>query len=906
MKKTIFFWTLIALLITTIGLPIGQINASPLSSAIVNFISPANCPSGGCVAGQRLNMRSSFDLNQYLPSNDTNVQLCVYTPTEWNVTDLAINTIGTLTGAIYQAGATNCGAAPSGYQIIGGAISNLDSQFFGDTLDFVFRIGRNASLNGSVYTRLYENNGSAWIQSGQAFIFIPVQTRSNQVFVATNADICGTNSPCYINSGDDLPGGIGTGLKDAIDAIDENGTITIIGNYSIKSQTILVNKTVNILGGDSGNVTYNGLSCDLPMISLQSGGSIKNLSINDGTCMLTNRNLIQVNSALPIEISSNSLTAGKDAITIIHADEIVFIQANQISQNSGYAINRNPNSGVGTVSIIANNIVGNRTGTQVTCANLGNVDHNYWGFGISPATASADCTYLAGKLLGSPILTSVSGRGLQAQRVTVTNEKVYYFENQIAVSHNISDLNFDIFIINHGNNASSVPFMSNTGENNIVPCSNYFDIFIADTNPLSSNLNLFLKYSLNNACIANIESSTYCGQTNSTLFPLWWFDPLQQITSGWDTTGQSPTGPAAGGATGQTTECNLTQKEINVQIDNSGRPGLNSDLGFTPFVIGIIGQPAGAVLSSFNAIAENMKVTIHWTTISELNTSGFYVQRRIQGTSDFARISPYLSHTGTDTSGSTYTYIDTTVTNFSIYEYRLEIIGNDFLSVYSNIISATPIPATQTPTVTSTSTITNTPSISITPTGSQTVTPTITTTPTITATRTQTATRTRTPTRTRTSFQAPARTNTPVRTSTSTRTPFVSRTPLPNGITRTLTTTATVLSSQTQVQQSTNSGYPGPNNQGGEQDDEEQQGYPGPGTPQTNEITPEISDGTVTSEIGSTTSPQKSPTISPGSQTDNHETPIWLYGILGAIIGLCFILLIIYYLWKKDRIKLPF
>jgi hypothetical protein len=57
--------------------------------------------------------------------------------------------------------------------------------------------------------------------------------------------------------------------------------------------------------------------------------------------------------------------------------------------------------------------------------------------------------------------------------------------------------------------------------------------------------------------------------------------------------------------------------------------------------------------------------------------------------------------------------------------------------------------------------------------------------------------------------------------------------------------------------------------------------------------------------LGSTT-PQSTSTMSSDSETDNRQTPIWLYGILGAIIGLCIIMLIIYYLWKKDRIKLPF
>jgi hypothetical protein len=114
-----------------------------------------------------------------------------------------------------------------------------------------------------------------------------------------------------------------------------------------------------------------------------------------------------------------------------------------------------------------------------------------------------------------------------------------------------------------------------------------------------------------------------------------------------------------------------------------------------------------------------------------------------------------------------------------------------------------------------------------------------------------------------------------------------------------------VVSSQTQVQQPTNSGYPGPTDQDGEQDDEEHQGYPGPATSHTAENPPELIDGTVTPGIGSTT-PLSTTTSTPGNQTDNRQTPIWLYGILGAIIGLCIILLIIYYLWKKDRIKLPF
>ncbi len=678
MTKHRLHWFVWIFVLTGLAISVASVPASPLKSSSITLISPSSCPSGGCAAGQRLNFRTSFDLLNYTPAQDTNIQVCLFTPANWAVSEVGFEPTGKLTGATYSVDTTNCGQPPSNYVLSQGIAAALDTTFFGDTLDFYYRIGKTASLGGSTLIRVFERNGIVWTQSEQSFNFLSIAPKASTVYVAKDAASCASNSPCFVNSKDDLATGLGTGLKDAVDAIDSTSTIYVIGTYPVKNNTVIINKSVTLQGTNIASITSETFICSQPLLSLNNEITIQNLSINDGICNLPNRDLLVIDSPQNINLFSNNLTNGKDAIRIINHQGNLTIRFNNIINNSGYAVNKPVASGTGKINVAANNINNNRSGVQVSCGTkeLGLVDHNYWGIGILPAIAAPDCTSQSGKRLGSAIIDNLNNSGVQAQIVTVTSTKKSYFENKISVQHpttNPVSPDFDIFIINHGSNSVNTPFLNSGSTSTLVPCNNYYDIFLAQGLTNVQELVIFMKYDLNAACIANVESSTYCGQSNPALYPLWWYDPDQLITSGWNPTGKAPNGPSAGGESGQVTTCNLTSKEIAVQIDSTGRPGISNDLNYTPFVVGLVGQPAAAVLTSFTATPGNMQVGIGWTTSSELNTAGFYVQRRQTGNFSFNRVSPFIAHTGTDASGASYSFMDTNVTNLTGYDYRLEI-----------------------------------------------------------------------------------------------------------------------------------------------------------------------------------------------------------------------------------------
>jgi hypothetical protein len=902
MEKRFIHWFVWIVALLGLAISASSVPASPLQSSSISMISPSSCPSGGCAAGQRLNFRTSFDLLTYIPSATTNIQVCLFTPSNWAVSDVDFDLIGKLTGATYTTDTSQCGPLPTNYVLSKGISTSLTTNYFGDALDFYFRIGKTASFSGSTLIRVFEKNESGWSQTEQSFNFLSISPVNNSVFVAKDASNCESNNPCYINSKDDLATGIGTGLKDAVDVVDSGSTINILGNYPIKGNSVTIDKAITLQGNNNASLTNESFTCSQPILLLKNAITIQNLSINDGFCSLQNRDLLVIDSLQKIYIFSNNLTNGKDAIRISNNQENLTVRFNNIKNNSGYAMIKPNPSGTGQIIATANNIFNNRSGAQVSCSvkELGLVDHNFWGIGILPSVAAPDCTSQSGKRLGSAIIDNLADPGVQAQLITVTSTKKSYFENSIAVQRPTTtpdNPDFDIYIVNHGNNAANTPFLNSGSTSTLVPCNNYYDVFLAQGLTNILQLDLFFKYNLNAACIANVESSTYCDQSNPALYPLWWYDPDQLITTGWNTTGQAPNGPSAAGVSGQVTTCHLTNKEISVQIDSSGRPGISNDLNYTPFVVGLVGQPAAAVLSSFTATPGNMQVTINWSTASELNTSGFYVQRRQTGPLAFTRVSPFIVHTGTDSTGANYSFVDNNVTNLTSYDYRLEIIGTNLLSVYSNIISATPIPPTLTPTITLTPTTTLTPTITLTPTTTISTTPTITFTPTVTVTRTVTLT----PTRTR--FQ----------TATRTRTPFLIPYRSPSRTRVVVSTIPIGYPAPTSANLTPDSGYPVPTGGATQPSD----GYPIPGeSTQVDggypESGTESSQTTGTPETGSINRTPKpgstiisKPTLST-NPSDGEKSTNWVYPLLGSMIGLSLVLLVGYFLWKNGYMALPF
>jgi hypothetical protein len=691
----------LALLLAYLG-----ISSAPLAlpAANVSMISPSACPGSGCAAGQRLNMQVSFS------SGSSNVQVCIYIPSSWGSVDP--NSVGTApsgsSGAAYVT-IPSCGTAtPAGYSWLTSAQANLN-QPYQDTLDFYLRIPASATKSGFIMVNVQENISSNWTTTQQGFTNIQIAPASNNAYAANASGDCGSHSPCYINSGDDLADGIGTGLKDAIDASPANSTVTILGNYSIKDKAVLLNQNMILQGIGNSKLSYSGSACVLsePMLTIAAGVTIQNLTIDDGGCGSPGRDLISINGSAndSILIQSNDLSGGQNAVVLQNNNQgNATILFNQITGNSSYGVLSQ--SSKGTLAVVANNIFGNQNGTQVDCGTNGNgtADHNYWGAGISFSTTTMNCGAVDNKRLGAPVLHNTSSPGLNAQLVSVNTNKRYAFNNQIGFQSNGSS---QLFVINYGSgDPQNVPF--STSPNKLAACGNYWDIFLNGAAPTS--LNLFFNYSQNDVCPNIIETSKYCVTDGKSpaVSPLLWFD----ITSkSWKQSDEN------------ITTCNFPKNssthEIQLSVGNTGSPNL-SNLAYQPFAVGLLAPDAtNLALYSFTANYYTNQVVLNWTTGNEKNIYGYYMQRSLSPNGPFARVSPWIP----PQSNNTYAFQDPQIAIGTDYYYRLEIIQADtyrglMTSAFSGTIALSGLVTT--------STITPTPTNSPTPTRTSTLTPSIT------------------------------------------------------------------------------------------------------------------------------------------------------------------------------------
>jgi hypothetical protein len=676
--------------------------AAPQSTITIDMVSPTDCPSSGCAPGQRLNVTLDFDILEADPGRSPNLQVCIYQPASWPTGGtIEFAEKGTETNQPYSPNVTHCNQPPANYTVVGGAVATMPITASYDVLPIAFRLGTPTS-NSPYEVEIYEldvNNN--WVLTSDGSQSIPVASSATTVYVADNAITCGTYTPCYLNTKDDLANGIGTGLKDAIDFSSSATTIHILGNYPIKQNTVLVDRPHTLKSIASGRIITGSSACTQPMLTLTNGVSLNGLAIDGSACTSPRRDLVQINSPNPVRIENSDLVGGKDAIKVIATNTgKLTVENNQIANNSGYAIFLD-SANTGVLDALANNLVDNQAGVQVECGSAarGTVDHNFWGVGLSVAQSSAHCTSSETKRLGALILHNSEGPGVQAQQVTVGTTAHYQFNNAIGYQRTGTGDDFGMVIVNHGvDSVNSIPFTIGQAGNQ-QPCSNYWDIFLSNSPAPASpaTLELFFKYNLNSDCVAAVEAAQYCGQTNNPAnYPLWWYD----LSGGtWKTTA------AAGG---QTTTCRTDTDEIQVSISGTtNRPSFD-DLGHEPFVVGIPGTPPSVILTNFRAQPGNAQANILWGTLSEVNLAGFFVQRSTQATSGFADISAQLPRQGTGTGGSSYQYTDTNLTNSTPYYYRLRVLGTNGSSIYSGVVVAIPIPQTPTPTLTVAPTLTPT------------------------------------------------------------------------------------------------------------------------------------------------------------------------------------------------------
>lgn len=714
MKKiTAIIFSLILILTGIFSLH--EVSSQQIRADGLQLISPTNCPPNGCAGGQRLNLGVEFTVQ---PKNTTrtNTVICFTAPIDgqsqagsepWVDFSIGwVSTVGLISSQPYvnsdvDAVCTN-NLDPSEDLFTSVNTTLLDPTT--DKLELALRINKTTDLPGEIKAYIFELQADSitWSLSSTLGLNIPVAQHNQPVYVAELPSACGSFSPCFVNSGDDLAGGLGTGLKDAIDAFSSSTQINILGGYKIKGQTVIVNAPHKISGFSGSSITYDGNNCSNPMLEITSGAEIDHLIINDGTCNNISRNLIVVDSSQDVLLESNTLTNGYEAIGVKANSGNVLIRFNQLIDNVSYAIKRVSDAGTGTLNIIANNVFNNRFGYEVDCQGKGMVDHNYWGPDTDPLSATTNCAFTTGKHLGAPIKTLSTG--VDTILVLVNSTKTSYFDNQLSVNHTSGD-DFNLYIVNHGNNSQeNTPFL-NSGSDPITPCSNFYDIFLAQDS-LPSDLFLSIKYDLNSACVSTIESSNYCNQANSTQYPLWWFDPADNVTDGWDMTGDSPKGSGAAGSVGQVTACEMDTNEISVAIDSTGRPDFSNDLNFTPFVVGIP-LPLGVQLTSFTGNFAVSRVDLKWITSSENNVSGFHLMRSESPSGTYTRITDKITAIGNAFVGGIYNYSDFDIVFTKSYYYKLEVIdknGNTIeLHGPLNVLTAT-----ATPTATSTRTITPT------------------------------------------------------------------------------------------------------------------------------------------------------------------------------------------------------
>jgi hypothetical protein len=663
---------LFLLLAVFILLPISTTNAQTDS---LTMDSPNECPSGGCAAGQRINFMINFTTAPD-DSVSPNTQICIYTSdTNWADPEW-ISDKGLITSETYYSGdpETKCSTKES-EDLLFSTYSTLPASSTKDQLEFALTIYKETTTAGYVRLEVFKaESGGSFTKIVDEKVDIVITSKGSTAYVSQTPDDCGAHSPCYVNSGDDESGGIGTGLRDAIAVAETGSEIQILNNYFIKDHAVMVDKSLTISGDSSAQITYAGNQYSEPMLTFTEGGTLKDLMINDGHWESPSRTLIQVDTAGDLNIEHNTLTSGSRAIDIKQNSSTgnITVKFNHIIDNVEALYSTNTS---GNLNIYANNILDNGNVTQLHCNNNGSADHNYWGENELAEDNAPDCVVSNEKQLGAPILISSGGVGVEALEKTVTTTISYdIFDKDIGFKHT-SGSDYDIVVVNHGQGEdSNIPFLEEAGA--IDACSNFYDVFLTE-GAVASNLILSLKYDRTYTCQSRIESSDHCNQNDDRgKYPLWWYDPANNITIGWDRTGQDPEGSGAGSASGQYTICDMDNNTINITIDDSGRPGLLNDLGFTPFVAGL--PISNISVSNFSGEYITSKTHLQWTTSNEKNIREFRIFRANTKTGDYTIIKSGIDAIGDAGSQSTitYSYDDTKVTSQRNYYYKLEVIDN--------------------------------------------------------------------------------------------------------------------------------------------------------------------------------------------------------------------------------------
>jgi hypothetical protein len=99
--------------------------------------------------------------------------------------------------------------------------------------------------------------------------------------------------------------------------------------------------------------------------------------------------------------------------------------------------------------------------------------------------------------------------------------------------------------------------------------------------------------------------------------------------------------------------------------------------------------PLPVELVSFTATANGMNTNLHWSTATEINNSGFEIQRRqtsqrVELSTDWAKVG-FVAGAGTSNAPRNYSYTDSKLSAGS-YSYRLKQIDNNGAFTYGSTV----------------------------------------------------------------------------------------------------------------------------------------------------------------------------------------------------------------------------
>ena len=143
---------------------------------------------------------------------------------------------------------------------------------------------------------------------------------------------------------------------------------------------------------------------------------------------------------------------------------------------------------------------------------------------------------------------------------------------------------------------------------------------------------------------------------------------------------------------GDTDLAGIAIPSVTTDIDGEARPGNAPYMGADE----IPGSPLPVQLASFIARVDPLSnsTVLHWTTASEINNYGFYVQRKSEN-GEFADLSnSFVAGHGTTNEPQSYSWTDLSVTRGTWY-YRLKQVDLDHSVHYSDPISVTIVTGVQ-------------------------------------------------------------------------------------------------------------------------------------------------------------------------------------------------------------------